>query len=168
MNLKDLWIGDKLTIEGHEGVGTFVGLNKDGTAIVKINNKIIAVHEAVLCLFVPQEDELILTFENEEKIKSAKSKPFVPKSNWELDLHIEKLNPDLVRADAATILEFQLASCQKYIEDAISRKASKVTIIHGKGEGKLKDYVHSLLSGYSAVKWKILMNKDGATEVWFG
>ncbi|MBK7007207.1 MAG: Smr/MutS family protein [Saprospiraceae bacterium] len=44
---------------------------------------------------------------------------------------------------------------------------ANIIIIHGKGEGVLRNLVHQMLDSYSEVQWKMLINQGGATEVVF-
>jgi dsDNA-specific endonuclease/ATPase MutS2 len=62
-------------------------------------------------------------------------------------------------------LDFQLRMCEDFIKNAILHRKYKITIIHGKGEGKLRDLVHSLLNSFPEAKMKFLTNQEGATEV---
>ena len=50
---------------------------------------------------------------------------------------------------------------------AIDKKVTNIIIIHGKGEGVLRNLVHQMLDSYSEVQWKMLINQGGATEVVF-
>ncbi|MFM2392886.1 MAG: hypothetical protein RLZZ546_868 [Bacteroidota bacterium] len=164
INLKNLWIGDKVKIIDLDKIGVFEGLTKDNLAQIKCEGKVIICSEENVSMYLESEPEFELTFDDHIPLKkSLVSKK--TKFNPSLDLHIEKLNPDLINADPGVIVDFQLQKCKVFIEEAISLKMYKITIIHGKGEGRLKEYVHQMLSSYHEVKFMVLTNKDGATEV---
>ena len=166
VDVKNLWIGDKVKMEDGE-MAFFEGNIKDGKASVRKGKIKLEVNIESLYVYTEAEEVMEIIFHDEVKEKKIKSKPAKGKFQPEIDLHIEKLDAHYRNADAASILEIQLKACQNHIEHALETKAPRITIIHGKGEGKLRDYVHAMLNGYHQVRWKILVNKDGATEVWF-
>jgi dsDNA-specific endonuclease/ATPase MutS2 len=164
INLKDLWIGDKVRVAKINKTGTFEGIN-EGLAKIKIEGKIFFFPAMDIEEFIEAESMPIITFENEPTLnKGTKITKTKPKT--EIDLHIEKLNPGFTSTLAENVLDHQLKACEDFIREAIDNKLYKCTIIHGKGEGKLKELVHSMLDAYIEVKMKILTNRDGATEVW--
>jgi hypothetical protein len=91
---------------------------------------------------------------------------FVP----EIDLHIEKLTDGWQRIPSADILHIQLTQLQRFLDKAIRLAVPKVYIIHGVGEGKLKDAVAGLLHKNPHVKrFQNQYHKRygyGATEAW--
>lgn len=91
---------------------------------------------------------------------------FVP----EIDLHIEQLTDGWQRIPKADILRIQLTQLQRFMDKAIRLAVPKVYIIHGVGEGKLKDAVGDLLGKNPHVKrFQNQYHKRygyGATEVW--
>jgi hypothetical protein len=163
MNIKDLWIGDLVNVLDLNKIGTFEGMSGDKVKI-KIENSTMVFAADRLGPYLPKEVMPELIFNDEKLITKSekKQKTFTR----EIDLHIEKLNPAFMTTVAENVLDYQLKSCEQFIKDAIENKLYKVTIIHGKGEGKLRELVHSMLSSFIEVKMKILTNKDGATEVW--
>lgn len=164
IDLKSLWIGDKIKIMDLDKIGTFEGLTKDNQVQIKCDGKIIISNENNIAIYVETEPEMELVFDDELPVKkNLISKKL--KFNQVIDLHIEKLNPEMINFDPGIIVEYQLQKCKEYIEEAIGLKMYKITIIHGKGEGRLKEYVHQMLSSYQEVKFKVLTNGDGATEV---
>jgi hypothetical protein len=166
MDISNLWVGDKLLIVSTHEVGTFEGHTKDGKIFVKTNNGLKEVYHTDVAIFEEVNsvfDEILDIIEdsNYRPTSSRKQSSF----SKELDLHLEKLDPNFQNTAAMTVVDFQLNAAKMYIDEAIARKQYKVTIIHGKGEGKLKDYIHHMLDGYKEVRWKMLTNQGGATEV---
>lgn len=90
---------------------------------------------------------------------------FVP----EIDLHIEKLLNGHARLDKGEILRIQLQHSQRFIEKAVRLGAPRVFLIHGVGEGKLKDAIAAMLrDNPDVVKFKNEYHHKygyGATEV---
>lgn len=91
---------------------------------------------------------------------------FVP----EIDLHIEQLTAGWQRIPRTDILQIQLTQLQRFLDKAIRLAVPKVYIIHGVGEGKLKDAVAGLLHKNPHVKrFHNQYHKRygyGATEAW--
>jgi dsDNA-specific endonuclease/ATPase MutS2 len=164
VNLNELWIGDRVVVTKDNQMGVFEGAT-NGKAKIKIENKVLTFLPEDLSMYVEAVHMPIITFENEKPL-SAIPKSKLKKVRREIDLHIEKLNPSFTATLAETVLDHQLKACEEFIKEAIDNRLHRCTIIHGKGEGKLRELVHTMLSSFFEVKMKILTNKDGATEVW--
>lgn len=63
------------------------------------------------------------------------------KSIVELDLHIEQLLDNTAGMDKGAILEFQLDAFRQFIEKYKHKKGQKLVVIHGKGEGVLRNAI---------------------------
>ena len=63
----------------------------------------------------------------------------------ELDLHIEKIAPDLGKRSNREIIQIQLAHFDQFISKAIRLGVKRVFVIHGVGKGKLRDSIASRL-----------------------
>jgi DNA-nicking Smr family endonuclease len=89
----------------------------------------------------------------------------------EIDLHIEKLLNGHARLDKGEILRIQLQHCQRFLDKAQRLGAPRVFLIHGLGEGKLKDAIAAMLKENPYVaKFKNEYHHKygyGATEVIF-
>lgn len=64
---------------------------------------------------------------------------------YELDLHIEKLTSNHKNLSNPEIIKKQLDTLDKYLHLAISNRQERMVIIHGLGEGKLREEVHKIL-----------------------
>ncbi len=62
-----------------------------------------------------------------------------------VDLHLEKLPPHIQKSDRMHILDYQLDWTRRQIEFARAKGIPRVIIIHGVGEGVLKEEVLTLL-----------------------
>jgi dsDNA-specific endonuclease/ATPase MutS2 len=167
MNLKDLWMGESVSIIASGKTGKFEGINKEGKARVLINDKILLVHSTNLEV-IPEKEHFpdiheMLRDENKHKTDTS---PIQIKFEHMLDLHIDKLAPYLENELPARILEFQLAQSESFIRHAIDRKYPHFTIIHGKGQGVLKQAIEHQLTLFHQVKITFSKNGGGAVEVW--
>lgn len=160
LDLKDLWNGDLLRIVSSNQIGTFEGMSGD-KAKVKIGNAIITV--AASDLERHELKETPETFFLEED-KSKKSLDFHLFEST-LDLHIEKLAPQMKNMLPVRILSYQLEALDNYIQRAELKSSRILTIIHGKGRGVLKSEVKHYLEGRKSVKIMFETNDGGALEV---
>ena len=98
----------------------------------------------------------------EKKIyKKIKNKD--DRSILKIDLHTESLNigNNLLNHE---ILFYQIEECHKAINTALnSNTIKKLEIVHGIGNGRLKEEVHSILNDYNLRYY--LTNNGGCTEV---
>ncbi len=111
-------------------------------------------------------------------LQQANSKPykaFDPEAlanfDPEIDLHIQNLINGYARLDKGEILRIQLQHSQRFVEKAARLGAPRVFLIHGVGEGKLKDAIaEQLRNNPYVVKFKNEYHHKygfGATEVIF-
>jgi hypothetical protein len=88
-----------------------------------------------------------------------------------VDLHIEKLTNHWESLDNFEILTTQLNNFEKYYELALAHKQATLTVIHGVGEGKLRDEIHERLKAKKEVKSFVNQFHPlygyGATEIYF-
>jgi dsDNA-specific endonuclease/ATPase MutS2 len=74
-------------------------------------------------------------------------KPFIEKPQKkhgdivELDLHSSQLLDSTAGMDNTAILQYQLDTFRKTIEQHKNRKGQKIVVIHGKGEGVLRNAI---------------------------
>lgn len=80
------------------------------------------------------------------KIYAAdKIKRNLPAPRTLIDLHAEKLIDNPARLDAMQILDLQLKTFDKFLEEAIAHGLKQLIVIHGVGTGKLKEEIHEIL-----------------------
>ncbi|TNE53410.1 MAG: DNA mismatch repair protein MutS [Bacteroidetes bacterium] len=90
------------------------------------------------------------------------------KTYWELDLHIESLIDDHRGLGKFEILKLQMAEFKKFFEKAKASKMMKLIVIHGIGEGILKEEIRSFLNGRDGVEFFDASYQEygkGATEI---
>lgn len=89
-----------------------------------------------------------------------------------IDLHIEKLTDDWQHMSNYEILTMQLKAFEKYYQLAVVHHQSSLIVIHGIGEGKLRNELHELLKSKKEVKSFTNQYHPrygyGATEIYFG
>lgn len=76
-----------------------------------------------------------------------------PLDVWEIDLHIESLLDSHVGMSNAEILTLQLKELKNFYKKAIDKHIRKLIIIHGVGEGVLKDEVRLFLSKKEGIEY---------------
>ncbi len=88
-----------------------------------------------------------------------------------IDLHIEKLADDWKHMSNYEIVSIQLKTFEKYYHLAIAHHQHSLIVIHGVGEGKLRDEVHDILRLKREVKSFVNQYHPnfgyGATEIFF-
>lgn len=163
MDLNNLWIGDPVQIISSGKKGKFAGIAKDGRARVSYNEKILLVKAHNIKTYEEKMIDDLDDLLDDQKVtyNIADSSKF----NTTLDLHIEKLNPSIRNSQPEHILNYQLTSCQNFIEKAIELGKSSITIIHGRGQGRLKAEVIHLLNYYDRVTMIETTNSGGAQMV---
>ncbi len=88
-----------------------------------------------------------------------------------VDLHIEKLADNWEKRSNLEILSIQLREFEKWLDLSIAHRQASLIVIHGVGEGKLRDEVHDILKTKREVK-NFINQYDprfgyGATEIFF-
>jgi dsDNA-specific endonuclease/ATPase MutS2 len=87
-----------------------------------------------------------ITKKKEVKLSSeSTSKTTYNQEVLEIDLHIEELVDDHSNMNNFEILQRQMQTCRMFIERAMRVKAKKAILIHGKGEGVLREEIYSYL-----------------------
>lgn len=155
-------IGDRVRFLNEKGEGivtkfinkTTIGITiEDGFEIPYLISELVAIHDASEVKKIPE----VASFEPKKnslkkKIRSTSSdvsKPHVknnPANKMEIDLHIEELMDDYKRMSNAEIIQAQLRYFQKALDKAINNNYRSLTVIHGVGNGRLKQEVRNILS----------------------
>ena len=88
-----------------------------------------------------------------------------------VDLHIEKLSDDWKHLRNHEIMALQLRTFEKYYDLAIAHRQPTLIVIHGVGEGVLRNEIHDILRLKREVKSFINQYHPsfgyGATEIYF-
>ncbi len=95
----------------------------------------------------------------------------LPPARSVVDLHIEKLTDNWKHLSNFDILTIQLNAFEKYFELAVAHHQNELIVIHGVGEGRLRDEIHERLRSKSNVKSFVNQYHHlygyGATEIYF-
>jgi hypothetical protein len=127
--------------------------------------------------FLFRLDEEILIF-NPEEIRDKMFEPNTPKTSLEkniqkppleIDLHIEKLVNNHSSLSPSEIMNIQIKTFEKNLENALATGMEEIIFIHGAGNGVLKNQIHKYLSANKEIKFFKDARKEkfgyGATEV---
>lgn len=103
--------------------------------------------------------------------EASKARQHLEPARSVVDLHIEKLTDDWKRMSNYEILSLQLKTFEKYYHLAIVHHQPSLIVIHGVGEGKLRDEIHDILRLKKEVKSFVNQYHPsfgyGATEIFF-
>lgn len=95
----------------------------------------------------------------------------LPPARTVIDLHIEKLTDDWRGLSNHEILAMQLNEFEKYYELSVAHHQPTLIVIHGVGEGRLRDEIHEILRLKKDVKSFVNQFHPlygfGATEIYF-
>jgi hypothetical protein len=93
------------------------------------------------------------------------------KPKLDVDLHIEKLTAKSLSMTNSQILQLQLDTFEKELDNALSANYEKVVFIHGVGNGILRSEIHKKLSKHPHIEYYQDAQKEkfgyGATLVKF-
>jgi len=102
---------------------------------------------------------------------ASKARQYLEPARSVIDLHIEKLTDDWKHLSNYEILTMQLKAFEKYYHLAITHHQPSLIVIHGVGEGKLRDEIHDILRLKKDVKSFVNQYHHnfgyGATEIFF-
>lgn len=102
-----------------------------------------------------------------QKIELSQPSPFSPKP--EIDLHIEKLAPELQNSSAEEIFNYQMHCMRRYLYACESAGHVSVVVIHGVGKKRLQSALMELckVEGWRTEPLLIPPYLGGATRVYF-
>lgn len=103
--------------------------------------------------------------------EASKARQHLEPARTVVDLHIEKLTDDWKRLSNYEIMGLQLRTFEKYYDLAIAHHQPTLIVVHGVGEGVLRDEIHGLLRLKKEVKSFVNQYHPGfgygATEIYF-
>jgi len=116
-------------------------------------------------------DTSILTGKGYKVYDAKKARQHLESPRSVIDLHIERLSDDWQHLSNYEILSIQLKAFEKYYELALAHIQPSLTVIHGVGEGRLRDEIHERLRVKKEVKSFVNQYHPlygyGATEIFF-
>ncbi|HEV7782561.1 MAG TPA: Smr/MutS family protein [Chitinophagaceae bacterium] len=103
--------------------------------------------------------------------EASKAREHLEPARSVIDLHIEKIADDWKRMTNYEIVSLQLKTFEKYYTLAIAHRQASLIVIHGVGEGVLRDEIHDILRLKKEVKSFVNQYHPnfgyGATEIFF-
>lgn len=101
----------------------------------------------------------------------GEAKEYLPPARTVIDLHIDKLSDKSENLKPEQMLDIQMREFEKYFDLALAHKQPVLTVIHGIGEGILRNEIHQFLKSRKEVK-RFVNQYDprygyGATEIFF-
>lgn len=103
--------------------------------------------------------------------EASKARQHMEPARSVIDLHIEKITDDYRRMSNYEIVSLQLKTFEKYYHLAVVHHQPSLTVIHGVGEGVLRDEIHDILRLKKEVKSFVNQYHPnfgyGATEIFF-
>lgn len=102
---------------------------------------------------------------------ASKGRQFLPPARSVVDLHIEKISNNWTTLSNAEILDLQIKEFEKFYDLSVAHRQSNLIIIHGVGEGVLRNEIHEILRLKPEVKSFVNQFHPlygyGATEIFF-
>jgi dsDNA-specific endonuclease/ATPase MutS2 len=105
---------------------------------------------------------------NKVPSKKEKKKQTNSNNNWEIDLHLENLPNEILSSASLHYIEMQMKALRYFIEKVKKNRIKSFIVIHGVGDGILKDEVMTYLSRYDSFKFSAADGSiygRGATQV---
>lgn len=103
--------------------------------------------------------------------KASEARQHLEPARSVIDLHIEKLSDDWKHLGNFEILSLQLKTFEKYYHLSVAQHQPSLIVIHGVGEGVLRDEIHAMLRLKREVKSFVNQYHPrygyGATEIFF-
>lgn len=103
--------------------------------------------------------------------EASKARQHLEPARSVVDLHIEKITDDWKHFSNYEIVSLQLKTFEKYYDLALAHHQPSLIVIHGIGEGKLRDEIHDILRLKREVKSFVNQYDSrfgyGATEIFF-
>ena len=156
-------IGDTVSVLDEPITGKVVSINSDELTIETSDgfDMTFFLHEVVKInaeeMILPSYDEVHKNLQHKEVFKKkpkrnrpkAKEKQVPP---MEVDLHIDKLVKSTKGMTNHDMLTLQLDTAKRQLDFAISKRIPRVILIHGVGQGVLKEELKYLFGRYDNVK----------------
>ncbi|MCB0657788.1 MAG: Smr/MutS family protein [Saprospiraceae bacterium] len=167
VNIKDLWVGERVWIISLRQRGTYRGVHGSGVARIRVGDQELRVNGKDLEVIPESEEKEEDPFLLELQLEQKKESPQWLNFQRTLDLHLEALTPSLTHAAPSRALRYQISQARNFIDQAIRLRVPSIVIIHGKGMGTLRLEIEHLLGDFPEVNHYHAVNEEGAMEIWF-
>jgi len=154
-----LTIGDKVRLISTKEAGEIIEVYDEDFALIEFFDDERKTHKSELISysiddshqrierFVPRDEKA-----NEKWEKRPKKKLEIIEKSCTIDLHATALKLDSINRSTEEILSIQLSRLTSFITRSQLNHCKEITIIHGKGSGRLMAEVHTLLRLHDEVK----------------
>lgn len=184
-------VGDKVSFLNEKGGGVIKQVNNkftvtvttsDGFDIPYLKNELVLIEKAPQPPAEEKKEEPPKKYSEKELKQSLfqkyvkqtpvkRSKPHAVKSTMEVDLHIEELVEDLRGLSNFQIVSIQIDAFHTALQNAIDKKAYSLVVIHGVGNGVLKNEICKIIKNEYGFRYQdasLARYGKGATEVLIG
>ena len=161
MSLK---IGDKIQVLDDNFEGIVRQINGDEIQVETPDGFLMPYSSKEVIKISHQEVELRDVRFNSENVRESKSDQPLPRKNVvrvkgeipppEYDLHIEKLHKNHKHLQPYDIILLQLDTAQYQIEQAIKKRKPKIVLIHGVGDGRLREELEYMVRRYEEASFR--------------
>ena len=165
--------GDKIKFLNEQGSGEVIEL-LDKNIVRVLRSDGFEQNYKIEDLIVVNENDSYFAYgevyaKEESMNSSKKSSKGTLQKNWKIDLHIENLLSNYHHMKNYDIVTYQINYCENIVRKAIKNNVYKLTIIHGKGSGVLREEVLYMLKKYDVETKDSFFEKHGggATDVFF-
>ena len=146
-------------------------IDNEGFEQIRLSSELITLHSLNYQLenTAPPYDKEAISKRKNMKL-SVKIENKKRNSIWEIDLHIENLLDNAKNLTNTEILLKQMSNFKNTFLKACDKRIQKLVVIHGVGEGVLKNEIRSYLSKQENIEYfdaSYLEYGKGATEVRF-
>lgn len=170
-------VGNTVSFLDEVGKGKVIKILNNNQALILREDGFEDIYSTTELIIVSAETHTEAAFKyipvhnKEESLNKKKSKSYKKKNGkvWEVDLHIENLVDNHRNLSNYEIIQIQIRHCESTIKKAIKNNVSKLVVIHGIGEGVLKEEVRKILKKYPSevIDADYRVYGLGATEVRF-
>lgn len=177
-------IGDKVSFLNEAGKGEIIEIQVNQYAKVACDDGFDYIYPFSQLVGLADSDSYKVTdIEVAEKVKASiddvqlrrlmKSVPhteFVAKgqATWEIDLHIEELIDSYKHLANSEIIQIQISRFKSFLFQAKEKKVRRLIVIHGVGEGVLKNEIWHILGKMQHSEFRDADKREygyGATEI---
>lgn len=151
-----LKIGDRVSFLNEKMAGEVLGLKADEILVLRDDdfeewtpaNELIPERDLDPGYILSKNELNSILNQKELSSQSKSSKKHQNPDCWTIDLHIEELVDHHEQLSNYEIVQIQLNKCQQFIEKAIRNNIERLIIVHGVGQGVLREEVIKMLRMY--------------------
>ena len=164
----DFTVGDEVVFIHSKDYGVVTKLFNNNKVFVEDSSGFITLVDNTEIIKYSKDTNTVLSFGTiyiiKDKINIRGVNQSSPNNNIRIiDLHIENISDHYHLMENFEIVQLQLKKCEKALDESIKSTTHKLIIVHGIGEGVLKNEVHKILRNYN-LRFFISTN-GGSTEV---